>query len=90
MTETTNPTLSLKQKLLRFALEWGGALLLAVLLLLSAGVEISSANPFRPELFVWSVLLLLMICVWFFQKVCALLSRWCWPVRTSSKLKIAQ
>lgn len=90
MTEANTATLSLKQKLLRSAFEWGGALLLALLLLLSAGVEISSANPLRPELFVWSVFMLLVICVWFFQKICALASRWCWPLRNNSKPKIAE
>ncbi len=87
MTEATTATLSLKQKLLRSAFEWAGASLLAVLLLVSAGVEVSSANPLRPELFVWSVFMLLVICVWFFQKVCALCSRWCWPLlkRNSQK-----
>jgi glycerol uptake facilitator-like aquaporin len=80
MTESNTATTSVKQKLLLIAFEWGLALLLAMLLLMSAGVEVSSANPLRPEFFAWSVLLLLVICVWFFQKICALCSRWFWPV----------
>lgn len=87
MTEATTATLSLKQKLLRSAIEWAGASLLAVLLLVSAGVEVSSANPLRPEFFVWSVFILLVICVWFFQKVCALCGRWCWPLQKRSSQK---
>lgn len=87
MTELNHNPTSLQQKLLRFALQWGLALILAVLLLLSAGVEVSSANPLWPEFFAWPVLFLLVICVWFFQKICAQCSRWLWPVGKTTTAK---
>ena len=84
MTELSRAPRTVQQKLLLFAFDWGLALLLALLLLVSAGVGVSSANPLQPELFSWSVLLLLVICVWFFHKICAQCSRWFWPVRKNT------